>query len=118
MSNPQRQTLIDICEVIFVLCFQTAKLKAEARIECLRTGGGKFMRIAWYFSPHIVMTKLCSFVAVNVDEWMQEVDNLSVQDMPRSASSLSIRTDASGTGVSCFIHGLDSEVNSLVHSVL
>jgi len=64
------------------------------------------------------MTKLCSFVAVNVDEWMQEVDNLSVQDMPRSASSLSIRTDASGTGVSCFIHGLDSEVNSLVHSVL
>ncbi|PSN33878.1 hypothetical protein C0J52_19417 [Blattella germanica] len=53
---------------------ETAKLKAEARIECLRAGG------------------------VNVDEWMQEVDNLSVQDMPRSASSLSIRTDASGTG--------------------
>ncbi|XP_069671228.1 protein nervous wreck isoform X2 [Periplaneta americana] len=53
---------------------ETAKQKAEARIECLRAGG------------------------VNVDEWMQEVDNLSVQDMPRSASSLSIRTDASGTG--------------------
>ncbi|XP_021936314.1 F-BAR and double SH3 domains protein 2 isoform X2 [Zootermopsis nevadensis] len=53
---------------------ETAKLKAEARIECLRSGG------------------------VNVDEWMQEVDNLSVQDMPRSASSLSVRTDASGTG--------------------
>ena len=37
-------------------------------------------------------------IAVNVEEWMQEVDNLSVQDMPRSTSSLSIRTDASGTG--------------------
>ncbi|GLH07292.1 Uncharacterized protein GBIM_12792 [Gryllus bimaculatus] len=53
---------------------ETSKLKAEARIECLRNGG------------------------VNVDEWMQEADNLSVQDLPRSASSLSVRTDASGTG--------------------
>ncbi|XP_076241685.1 protein nervous wreck-like [Calliopsis andreniformis] len=52
---------------------ETAKLKAEARIECLRNGG------------------------VNVDEWLQEVETLSVQDMPRSASSLSVRTDASGT---------------------
>ncbi|KAF3422055.1 hypothetical protein E2986_01132 [Frieseomelitta varia] len=52
---------------------ETAKLKAEARIECLRNGG------------------------VNVDEWLQEAETLSVQDMPRSASSLSVRTDASGT---------------------
>ncbi|XP_076681488.1 protein nervous wreck isoform X1 [Andrena cerasifolii] len=52
---------------------ETAKLKSEARLECLRTGG------------------------VNVDEWLQEVETLSVQDMPRSASSLSVRTDASGT---------------------
>ncbi|XP_053971359.1 protein nervous wreck isoform X2 [Hylaeus volcanicus] len=52
---------------------ETAKLKAESRIECLRNGG------------------------VNVDEWLQEVETLSVQDMPRSASSLSVRTDASGT---------------------
>ncbi|KZC08284.1 FCH and double SH3 domains protein 2, partial [Dufourea novaeangliae] len=52
---------------------ETAKQKAEARIECLRNGG------------------------VNVDEWLQEVETLSVQDMPRSASSLSVRTDASGT---------------------
>ncbi|XP_011498975.1 PREDICTED: FCH and double SH3 domains protein 2 [Ceratosolen solmsi marchali] len=51
---------------------ETAKMKAEARIECLRKGG------------------------VNVDEWLQEVETLSVQDIPRSASSLSIRTDASG----------------------
>ncbi|XP_075230266.1 FCH and double SH3 domains nervous wreck [Lycorma delicatula] len=53
---------------------ETAKLKAEARIECLKAGG------------------------VNVDEWMQEVDNLSIQDMPRSASSMSVRTDLSGMG--------------------
>ncbi|XP_008553821.1 protein nervous wreck isoform X2 [Microplitis demolitor] len=51
---------------------ETAKMKAEARIECLRAGG------------------------VNVDEFMQEAETLSVQDMPRSASSLSVRTDASG----------------------
>ncbi|XP_011056195.1 PREDICTED: FCH and double SH3 domains protein 2 [Acromyrmex echinatior] len=51
---------------------ETAKLKAEARIECLRHGG------------------------VNVDEFLQEAETLSVQDMPRSASSLSVRTDASG----------------------
>ncbi|XP_014612779.1 PREDICTED: F-BAR and double SH3 domains protein 2 isoform X2 [Polistes canadensis] len=53
---------------------ETAKLKAEARIECLRHGG------------------------VNVDEFLQEAETLSVQDMPRSASSLSVRTDASGAG--------------------
>ncbi|CAK9829416.1 Protein nervous wreck [Anthophora retusa] len=52
---------------------ETAKLKAEARIECLRNGG------------------------VSVDEWLQEAETLSVHDMPRSASSLSVRTDASGT---------------------
>lgn len=55
---------------------ETGKMKAEARIECLRNGG------------------------VNVDEWMQEAETLSVQDIPRSASSLSIRTDSSGVGVS------------------
>ncbi|XP_051161839.1 protein nervous wreck isoform X2 [Leptopilina boulardi] len=52
---------------------ETAKMKAEARLECLRNGG------------------------VNVDEFMQEVETLNVQDIPRSASSLSVRTDASGT---------------------
>lgn len=36
---------------------------------------------------------------MNVDEWLQEAETLSVQDMPRSASSLSVRTDASGAGV-------------------
>lgn len=55
---------------------ETTKMKAEARIECLRTGG------------------------VNVDEWLQEAETLNVQDIQRSTSSLSMRTDASGTGVS------------------
>ena len=30
---------------------------------------------------------------------MQEIETLSVHDIPRSASSLSVRTDASGTAV-------------------
>ncbi|XP_053686877.1 protein nervous wreck [Sabethes cyaneus] len=53
---------------------ETAKCKAEARLECLRCGG------------------------ISVDEWLQEAETLSVQEMPRSASSLSMRTDASGQG--------------------
>lgn len=57
---------------------ETSKQKAEARIECLRKGG------------------------VNVDEWLQEAETLNVQDIQRSTSSLSMRTDASGTGV-CLI---------------
>ncbi|XP_072401279.1 protein nervous wreck isoform X2 [Diabrotica undecimpunctata] len=44
---------------------ETAKTKAEARIECLRGGG------------------------VNVDEWLQEAETLNVQDIQRSTSSLS-----------------------------
>ncbi|KAF5277094.1 hypothetical protein FQA39_LY06332 [Lamprigera yunnana] len=44
---------------------ETAKMKAEARIECLRIGG------------------------VNVDEWLREAESLTVQDIQRSASSLS-----------------------------
>ncbi|XP_074028247.1 FCH and double SH3 domains nervous wreck isoform X6 [Leptinotarsa decemlineata] len=51
---------------------ETSKAKAEARIECLRGGG------------------------VNVDEWLQEAESLNVQDIQRSTSSLSVRTDASG----------------------
>ncbi|XP_046390282.1 protein nervous wreck isoform X1 [Ischnura elegans] len=55
---------------------ETAKMKAEARIECLRNGG------------------------VNVDEWLQDVESLGVLEIPRSASSLSVRTDATGEPVS------------------
>ncbi|CAG9767480.1 unnamed protein product [Ceutorhynchus assimilis] len=44
---------------------ETSKAKAEARIEYLRKGG------------------------VNVDEWLQEAESLNVQDIQRSASSLS-----------------------------
>lgn len=55
---------------------ETSKMKAESRLEYLRKGG------------------------VNVDEWLQEAETLNVQDIPRSASSLSVHTDASGMGVS------------------
>lgn len=48
---------------------EVTKLKSEARLECLRIGG------------------------ISVDEWIQEAETLSVQEMPRSTSSLSIRTD-------------------------
>lgn len=46
---------------------ETARQKAEARIECLRAGG------------------------VNVDEWLREAESLTVQDIQRSTSSLSVR---------------------------
>jgi hypothetical protein len=49
---------------------------------------------------------------------MQEADNLSVQDIPRSTSSLSIRTDASGTGVSYPFYISKCEVVSLEQNVL
>lgn len=53
---------------------ETEKAKSEACLECLRAGG------------------------VNVDEWMQEAETLGVHELPRSSSSLSMRTDASGHG--------------------
>lgn len=49
---------------------------------------------------------------------MQDVDNLSVQDIPRSTSSLSVRTDASGTGVSYSFQISICEVKSLQQNVL
>lgn len=48
---------------------EVSKLKSEARLGCLRDGG------------------------ISVDEWIQEAETLSVQEMPRSTSSLSMRTD-------------------------
>ncbi|XP_031777106.1 protein nervous wreck isoform X2 [Nasonia vitripennis] len=74
-NGPDLETKIDELKTTMRKA-ETAKMKAEARIECLRKGG------------------------VNVDEWLQEVETLSVQDIPRSASSLSIRTDASGNAPS------------------
>lgn len=59
---------------------ETAKSKAEARIECLRAGG------------------------VNVDEWLQEAESLNVQDIQRSASSLSV--SLSCMGVLCLVRFL------------
>lgn len=34
-----------------------------------------------------------------MEEYLQDLENLSVQDLPRSNSSMSVRTDASGLGV-------------------
>ncbi|GAB0090261.1 Protein nervous wreck [Sergentomyia squamirostris] len=53
---------------------ETEKVKSEACIECLRQGG------------------------VNVDEWLQEAETMGVQEIHRSNSELSMRTDASGQG--------------------
>ncbi|GAB1867811.1 FCH and double SH3 domains protein 2 [Camponotus japonicus] len=70
-NGPDLDTKIDELKHV-IRRAETTKLKAEARLECLRQGG------------------------VNVDEFLQEAETLSVQDIPRSASSLSVRTDASG----------------------
>lgn len=53
---------------------EITKIKSEARLECLKQGG------------------------ISVEEWIQEAETLSVQEMPRSNSSLSMRTDASRDG--------------------
>lgn len=60
---------------------ETSKAKAEARLECLKAGG------------------------VNVDEWLKEAETLNVQEIQRSTSSLSVRTDASGVGGVSFSFG-------------
>ncbi|XP_067644292.1 protein nervous wreck isoform X5 [Eurosta solidaginis] len=53
---------------------ETEKAKAEACLQSLREGG------------------------INVDEWVQEAEIMGVQELARSASSISMRTDASGQG--------------------
>jgi F-BAR and double SH3 domains protein len=53
---------------------EVIKIKSEARLECLKQGG------------------------ISVEEWIQEAETLSVQEIPRSSSSLSMRTDASREG--------------------
>ncbi|XP_049819119.1 protein nervous wreck isoform X3 [Aethina tumida] len=63
-NGPDLETKIDDLKQT-IRRSETSKAKAEARIECLRAGG------------------------VNVDEWLQEAETLNVQDIQRSASSLS-----------------------------
>lgn len=70
-NGPDLETKIDEFRE-YVRKSETEKARAEACLECLRAGG------------------------VNVDEWMQEAETLGVQELPRSNSSLSMRTDASG----------------------
>lgn len=53
---------------------ETEKLKAEACIAILKEGG------------------------VSVDEYLEEAESMSVHEMQRSSSELSLRTDASGQG--------------------
>ncbi|KAG5332598.1 BTBDA protein, partial [Acromyrmex heyeri] len=48
--------------------------------------------------------RYATLAIMNVDEFLQEAETLSVQDMPRSASSLSVRTDASGAAVILKMH--------------
>lgn len=50
---------------------EVLKLKAEAKLECLKQGG------------------------ISVEEWLQEAETLSVQEIPRSSSDASLKTDAS-----------------------
>lgn len=70
-NGPDLETKIDEFRE-YVRKSETEKARAEGCLECLRAGG------------------------VNVDEWMQEAETLGVQELPRSTSSLSMRTDASG----------------------
>lgn len=72
-NGPDLETKIDEFRE-YIRKSETEKCRAEASLECLRAGG------------------------VNVDEWMQEAETLGVQELPRSSSSLSMRTDASGQG--------------------
>lgn len=64
-NGPDLETKIDDMKQT-IRRAETAKAKAEARIECLRDGG------------------------VNVDEWLREAESLTVQDIQRSTSSLSV----------------------------
>jgi F-BAR and double SH3 domains protein len=75
-SDPNDQNGPDLETKIEALIDETRKaevikMKCEARLECLKQGG------------------------ISVEEWIQEAETLSVQEMPRSGSSLSLRTDAS-----------------------
>jgi F-BAR and double SH3 domains protein len=78
-SDPNDQNGPDLDTKIEALVEQIrkseiTKIKSESRLECLKQGG------------------------ISVEEWIQEAETLSVQEMPRSSSSLSMRTDASREG--------------------
>ena len=84
-NGPDLETKIDDL-VEAIRKSEVNKIKSEARLECLRIGG------------------------ISVDEWIQEAETLSVQEMPRSASSLSMRTDASREGV-IYIHSIHDYID-------
>lgn len=51
---------------------EVTKAKCEARLLALKEGG------------------------INIDDWIQEAETMSVQDIPRSSSTVSIKTEGSG----------------------
>lgn len=73
---------------------ETEKVKSEACFEALRAGG------------------------INVDEWLQEAETLGTQEITRSASSLSMRTDISGQGVTFFNLKLSLILSKYLFSIL
>jgi exonuclease III len=69
-NGPDLETKIDEIRDI-IRRSETEKAKAEGVLECLRDGD------------------------VNVDEWIQDIENLTTVDMARSSSSTSIKTNDS-----------------------
>jgi len=69
-NGPDLETKIDEIRDI-IRRAETEKAKAEGVIECLRDGD------------------------VNVDEWLQDIENLTTVDLARSSSSTSIKTNDS-----------------------
>lgn len=64
------------------------KLKAEAKLECLKQGG------------------------ISIEEWIQEAETLSVQEIPRSSSEASLRTDGENPSSDSFYDSDNPEVES------
>lgn len=64
------------------------KLKAEAKLECLKQGG------------------------ISIEEWIQEAETLSVQEIPRSSSEASLRTDGENPSSDSFYDSDNAEVEA------
>lgn len=64
------------------------KLKAEAKLECLKQGG------------------------ISIEEWIQEAETMSVQEIPRSSSEASLRTDGENPSSDSFYDSDNAEVES------
>lgn len=86
-NGPDLDTKIDeLCELIRKS--EIIKLKAEARLECLKQGG------------------------ISIEEWIQEAETLSVQEIPRSSSEASLRTDGENPSSDSFYDSDTAEVEA------